>query len=501
MALPLPSTELFLARRTFLKLAGGAALLAACGDGGRGSADAAPTSSTRPAPPIALDPDRPWWLQGNYAPVMKEVEAFDLEVVGTLPRSLTGLYVRNGSNPATGTSPHWFLGDGMVHGVHLERGAARAYRNRWVRTPLYEQRAEFADLDVGAPGAGISQSNVSVVHHDGKLLTLGEVGWPYELRTDDLTTVGTHELRGAGTQLGPNVTAHPKRDPETGKLHFFGYGFLPPYLTYYVAAPDGTLELSQPVEVAGPTMIHDFAITDRDAIFWEFPVIFDFDAAVSGSDFPFRWEPSYGSRIGVMPLDGPTSAIRWVEVDDMFVFHGTNAFRDGDEIVIDVNRQVSAFAPDGDPPGSVLHRWRIDTSGPELRWRDEQLSDTWMDLPRIDERATGRAHGRGYYAAFTETDAEGLQFRGVVGFDTRTGAHDAWEPPDGTHAGEVVFVPDGDDAGPDEGWLLTYVYDRRTERSSCVVLDATDVSAGPVASIALPQRVPFGFHGTWVPGA
>jgi carotenoid cleavage dioxygenase len=32
-----------------------------------------------------------------------------------------------------------------------------------------------------------------------------------------------------------------------------------------------------------------------------------------------------------------------------------------------------------------------------------------------------------------------------------------------------------------------------------VVLDATDVGGGPVASVALPQRVPYGFHATWVP--
>ncbi|HEX5613618.1 MAG TPA: carotenoid oxygenase family protein, partial [Acidimicrobiia bacterium] len=489
---PIPSTELFLARRTFLKLAGGAAFLAACGDGnggGGGTDNASPTTDAAPAPRLVLDPDTPWWLQGNYAPVTKEVEAFDLAVTGALPPALAGLYVRNGSNPATGSSPHWFLGDGMVHGIHLEGGKARAYRNRWVKTPLYEQRAEFADLSVGAPGDGVSQSNVSVIHHHGKLLTLGEVGWPYELSADDLATVGPHELVGPGT-LGPNVTAHPKRDPDTGKLHFFGYGFVAPYLTYYVAAADGTLELAQQVDVAGPTMIHDFAITDRDAIFWEFPVVFDFDAAVNGGDFPFRWEPSYGSRIGIMPLEGPTSAIRWVEVDDQFVFHGTNAFRDGDEIVVDVNRQQSAFAPGGDPPGSLLHRWRIDTSGPELRWREEQLSETWMDLPRIDERHTGRKHGRGYYASFTDTVDEGLQFRGVVGFDPKTGEEDAWVPHEALHAGEVVFVPDGDDAGPDEGWLLTYVYDRRTEQSAFTVLDATDLASGPVASVTLPQRVP-----------
>ena len=37
------------------------------------------------------------------------------------------------------------------------------------------------------------------------------------------------------------MTAHPKIDPATGQMHFFGYGFVPPYLTYHVADADGTL--------------------------------------------------------------------------------------------------------------------------------------------------------------------------------------------------------------------------------------------------------------------
>jgi carotenoid cleavage dioxygenase len=493
---PAFGAETYLARRAFLRLAGGAALLAGCGTSGdRNSGGPTTTSGVTP---IVVDPDRPWWLQGNYAPVTKEIEAFDLEVAGALPRSLSGLFVRNGSNPATGSSPHWFLGDGMVHGVRLDAGRATAYRNRWVQTPLFEQRAMFGDLDAGTPGELISQSNVSVVVHAGHLLTLGEVGWPYELDPSDLSTRGVFEFTGATAALGANVTAHPKRDPSTGKLHFFGYGFVPPYLTYYVAGADGTLELAQPVDVGGPTMIHDFAITDRDAIFWEFPVVFDLDAAVAGGDFPFKWRPSYGSRVGIMPLEGPTSAIRWVEIDNQFVFHGTNAFRDGHTVVIDVSRQASAFDPKGDLPGSVLHRWRIDTGGAELRWRAEQVDDGWMDLPRIDERRTGRAHTRGYYAAFTDTDTEGLQFRGVVAFEPDTGRRSEWVPPATQHAGEVVFVPDAETSGEGEGWLLTYVYDRGTDSSTLAVLDATDVAAGPVATVTLPQRVPFGFHGTFL---
>jgi carotenoid cleavage dioxygenase-like enzyme len=245
------------------------AVLAACGsddDRARVARRATPTVPTT-AP---FDTSEPWWLQGNFAPVLKETEAFGLAVAGAIPPELDGLYVRNGSNPQRRDSQHWFFGDGMVHGVRLSNGKAEWYRNRYVRTQLYLDKQGFGDT--GAPGGTSTQSNVSAFHHAGKLLTSGEVGLPFELNADDLSTTGIYDFAG---KLTTSCTAHPKVDPQTGEMHFFGYGFVPPYLTYHVADATGRLVSSQEVPVARSTMIHDFAITDRDAIFWELPVVFD----------------------------------------------------------------------------------------------------------------------------------------------------------------------------------------------------------------------------------
>ena len=62
-----------------------------------------------------------------------------------------------------------------------------------------------------------------------------------------------------------------------------------------------------------------------------------------------------------------------------------------------------------------------------------------------------------------------------------------------------MFVPAADDAGEDDGWLLGYVYDSATDKSELLVLDAHDLGSGPVARVALPVRVPAGFHGNWIP--
>src|SRR5579872_5400587 len=77
------------------------------------------------------------YLEDNFAPVTEEVTVLDLPVTGRLPQELCGRYLRNGPDPITPPDPatyHWFAGTGMVHGVRLEDGAARWYRNRWVRS-------------------------------------------------------------------------------------------------------------------------------------------------------------------------------------------------------------------------------------------------------------------------------------------------------------------------------------------------------------------------------
>lgn len=496
-----------LERRTFIRrsvaaavAAGGAgALLAACSDGG---STAASTSTTTTLAPLPYDPDLPYWMQNGFAPVHEEVTATNLEVTGALPPELHGLYVRNGSNPSAGASMHWFLGDGMVHGVRFERGAAQWYRNRYIDTPL--RRAGTGLLESGgAPGGANNQSNVSVFEHAGRLLSSGEVGLPFELSAEDLSTVGPYDFDG---RLATPMTAHPKIDPATGRMHFFGYGFMPPYLTYHVAAADGTLEMSQEITVAGPTMIHDFAITDRDAVFWELPVVFDLDAAVAmvtsgepDAGFGFRWDPSYGARVGVMPLEGPASAIRWVEIDPCFVFHGVNAHRDGDDVVLDLCVLPQAFAENGELEASTPHRWRIGTGGSELTFASEQLDDSPMDLPAIDRRFAGRHNRHAWYLVSDTTTDSPVEFSGLTRLDERTGRRDAYEPGPGLRVNEATFVPAGDGEG--EGWILTFAWDRARDASDLLVLDALDMAAGPVAAVHLPARVPYGFHGSWVPTA
>jgi len=187
-----------------------------------------------------FESDNPY-LNGNYAPWREEGDAFDLEIEGELPRELNGALYRVGPNPHFKPLGryHWFDGDGMVHAFILRDGRA-AYRNRYVRTEglkaeMKQGRALFGglleqprEMPPDAPPFK-NTGNTNIIGYAGRLLALLEAASPHELKPLTLETVGLFDFDGKLT--GP-VTAHPKVDPVTGELLFFGYQPFPPYVTW-----------------------------------------------------------------------------------------------------------------------------------------------------------------------------------------------------------------------------------------------------------------------------
>ncbi len=434
----------------------------------------------------------PFYLRGNFAPIHNEATAFDLPCDGAIPPELCGLYVRNGPNPKAGDPGHWFAGDGMLHGVRLERGKAVWFRNRWVRTRALEG-AELVD-ESGNVDHSVAVANTNIIGHAGRLFALVESSWPTEV-TPELDTIGTCNFGG---RLATSMTAHPKRDPATGALHFFGYRFFPPYLTYHRLDAAGALVQSEVIEVPGPTMIHDFAITERHVVFMDLPIVFNLERAMSGRGFPYEWSDAYGARLGVMPHGGGNADVRWFEIAPCYVFHPLNAFEDGGRIVLDVVRYECLWrgGPDTVAPG-YLHRWTIDPSAGTAG--EQRLDDRVIEFPRADDRLAGRRHRYGYAVRYAVALDE--QPTDLLKYDFTTGGSVAHEFGPGRMPGEGVFVPAGDRAGEDEGYVLAYVYDAARDASDLVILDARRFGAPPIAAIHLPQRVPFGFHGNWIADA
>ncbi|MFB4280771.1 carotenoid oxygenase family protein [Nonomuraea sp. MTCD27] len=445
----------------------------------------------------AHNPGPPLHLAGNNAPVTEEVTVEPSEVIGSVPEELHGTYLRNGPNPRTGWSPHYFAGDGMVHAVVLDGGRARWYRNRYVRTPLYEHPGESRlalafDPTTGHVDHRVSTANTHLVHHAGRLLALEEGGFPYEI-TPELDTVGPFTFGGA---LRTPMTAHPKICPETGELVFFGSRLRPPYLTYYRAAPTGELLQAQVVEVRRATMMHDFAVTRDHAIFMDLPVVFDPAMAAAGG-MPWRWDDAHGARFGVMRRDGGPA--RWFEVEPCYVWHTMNA-SEADGAITVTGCRVPTLWRDGpqDVGGGLpnLHEWRLDLATGTVAER--RLDDAAIEYPRVADAEVGRRNRFGYVTSFSlEAEPERSE---IHKYDFAAGAaRQTHRLPAGHTCGEAVFVPRRGASGDDDGYLMTFAHDRSRGTGYLAILDAADLAARPVAEIRLPVRVPTGFHGNWLP--
>jgi len=434
-------------------------------------------------------------LRGNLAPVGDERTITDLRVTGTIPEELDGRYVRNGANPVTGFSDHPFAGDGMIHGIRLRDGRAEWYRNRYVQTPfIADPDRDLNDLE-SLTDMTSSKANTNVVGHAGRLLALEELHCPYVL-DGDLSTIGATDYDG---MLKGSFTAHPKVCPVTGELIAFGYSMLEPYLTYLRVSSGGELVQVENITVGGPTMMHDFNITENHAIFMDLPAVFDIDKALQG-DPPIGWSDDYPARLGVLPRGGTDAEVVWYDIDPCYVFHPMNAYEEGDSIVLDVARlpYIWRHGP-MDFPQPALHRWTIDTAAGTVA--EEQVDDLAAEFPRVPDARVGLKHRFGYMMGNVDasTFEDPMSTNGsLLKYDRESGVRTSIAVGAGRLPGEAVFVPKDDSHSEDDGYLMTYVFDADTGASEFVIFDAASMSDEPVGTVQLP-RVPFGFHGNWVP--
>ena len=420
-----------------------------------------------------------------------------LPIEGHIPKELHGTLLRNGPNPIAPRAEtyHWFLGDGMVHAFELRDGEVR-YRNRWVRTDTAARLLHEAPIG-GQPkevNVAPNLAQTSLVAHAGKTLALFEVSMPTEINTQAVT-MGRYDFGG---KLRSPMTAHPKIDPATGEMLFFGLDiFGPPYLRFHVADRHGNLVLSKEITIPGPSMMHDFAITERHVVFLDLPVVYDL-TLLGKRPFPAQWRPEYGARVGVMPRDASV-APRWFEVEPSYVFHTVNAYDDGETVVLDVVRHAQMFVHDlygvGDGTGT-LERWTIDLRAGRVR--EQRIDDRLQEFPRVDQRVRGRRHRYAYTTTARPNDFV-EPFGTLLRHDVQSGTAAAAALGPGMQASEGIFVPASVKAAEGEGWVLAVVYNALQDRSDLVILDATNFGGGPIATITLPQRVPFGFHGIWEP--
>lgn len=454
-------------------------------------------------------------LRGNLAPVADELDIESCPLTGELPERLRGDFVRNGPNPMFEPlgSYHMFDGDGMLHGIKFAEGKA-AYRNRWIRSrglgaesahgsavyPGLGEVMSFPDpaLTQGA-GPIKNPANTHIVRHAGRYLALWEGGLPTEVDAS-LRTVGEFDFDG---RLEGAMTAHPRLDPLTGEMFFFSYSLFAPYLRYHAVDAKGSLIHSVEIDMPAPVMMHDFVITKDHAVFLDSPIVFNMESLGEGP--MVSWRPENGTRIGVIPRLGTAEDIVWHEIDPGHVQHFWNGWVEGDRIEFSGSRfEAPEFGID---PKAPLDQSGADaTSGyPARYWVDlvngtagwEQFDDLGGDFNRVNDQFNGRRSRYLYMSAFMAADRSIGDFDTIVAYDEQTGQRSEWFSGGHGHVGESVFAPDPDGTKENDGWLINAVYYDDRDATDVVVLDAHDISQGPIAAVHLPRRMPFGFHANW----
>ncbi|MEA5532995.1 carotenoid oxygenase family protein [Crocosphaera sp. XPORK-15E] len=439
------------------------------------------------------------FLKGINAPVFQELDISNLKVSGTIPPEIKGMYVRNGPNPMFKPESYNYPleGDGMLHGIYLENGKA-SYKNRWIQTRgLAYERFEGKELD---ELKFKNYANTNIMSHGGKLLALYEIGLPYEI-TQELETVGEWNFQG---NLEQSMTAHPKVDYTTGELHFYRYSFFnSPYLHYYIADKQGKIIRNYPIEIAKPVLIHDMALTENYAIFFDCPLIFNMEKA-KANNTPFTWEPEGGTTIILVDRHHPEKKPIYLKTEAFWLWHFMNSFEKDNQLTIDyvhypkMNLETNLEAISSNK--SNLQRMTIDLKTHQIN--QKSIDDHSIEFPIIDSRRMGQPYRFGY-TPYIDNDLLAKKqiigyFPALIQYDMVNQNHKTHQLKSGCYCGEASFIPHPNKSGELDGYVVTFVYNENTNTSDLLIIDPANFEKEPIATIHLPVRVPSGFHGNWI---
>ncbi|KAJ4830753.1 hypothetical protein Tsubulata_020784, partial [Turnera subulata] len=459
-----------------------------------------------------------------------------------------------------GKSSHiWVEGEGMLHALYFGKasdGSRRVlYNNRYVETDTFKlekqrNKPSFLPAIEGNSPAILSAyllnllrfgkvnkhiSNTNVVEHSGKFYSTAENHIPQEIDIFTLKTLANWDLNGAWNRP---FTSHPKKAPSTGELVIMGVDATKPYLIL------GDLVHKVDLKLNRCTLCHDLGVTWRYNVIMDFPLTIDVPRLLRGGPLIKYNEEDY-ARIGIMPRYGDAESVKWFDVQPNCTFHILNCFEDGDEVIVRGCRALDSIIPgpdlglnkfewfskrlkhmeEGDDvkhegeDGLLFTRcyeWRLNMKSGQVKERYLTGTDFSMDFPMINGDYSGTKNKFGYTQI---VDCDASSKSGIVKYGGLAKLH--FEGPDShrnSHSAEVLtkveyhkfekntfctgaaFVPKpGKTVEEDDGWIITFLHDEDTFKSKAYIIDTKNFTNEPVAKITLPHRVPYGFHGAFMP--
>ncbi|MHC5759088.1 carotenoid oxygenase family protein [Nostoc sp.] len=443
---------------------------------------------------------------------------------GQIPEGLRGTLYRNGPGRLERGDihvGHWFDGDGAILAIHFtDDGATGVYR--YVQTGGYEEEAAAGKLLYGnygmtAPGAIWNQwlkpvknaANTSVLALPDKLLALWEGDNPHALDLQTLKTLGKDDLGALNNGLA--YSAHPKIDSKTGEIFNFGISYgLNGILNIYKSNFTGKILQKTSFELDGIPFVHDFVLAGQYLVFFVPPVRLNPLPVITGfscySD-SLEWKPQLGTQFLVFDRESLSLTSRG-ETEPWFQWHFSNAYVDASgSVIVDVARyedfQTNQYLKE-------VATGEIHTPGMSTFWQVhlnpqtgkvtiiQQLLDRYCEFPTVPQQNVGQASPYTYLSIFRQgTDINRELLNAIARFDHLTDTLTEANLGENRYPSEPIYA--SNPSLPDQGWVITVVYDGNSNSSEVWVFDSDRLDEEPVCRLGLPSVIPHSFHGTWKP--
>jgi carotenoid cleavage dioxygenase-like enzyme len=462
---------------------------------------------------------------GYNAPSRVECEIHDLVVEGELPSEIAGSWYRSIPDPQYPPllgHDTYLSGDGMVSVFEIKNGRVD-FKQRYVQTDrLKAERKARRSLfglyrnphtdDPAVRGVSRGVNNTTPLWHAGRLLALKEDSLAMEVHPRTLETLGAFDFDGK--LRSQTMTAHPRRDPLTGELLFFGYeaaGLATRDIAYCVADKHGNLVREEWFEAPYVSMMHDFAATKEHVIFPVFPTTSDLARLEAGGPH-WIYEPQREVFIGIMPRDGSVKHMRWWRRPGCSAYHFMNAYTEGGRVhlIFTLNsmnpfpfiREASGIQVKPQDMVGNLVRWTFDMNKPGHQI-EEQIIGPGGDLPRIADKDALTDFEVGYYQRFDPKAGPpllvgpvGAGFNTITRVELKSGNLSNYVPGPAMTVQEHVHIAS---KTPGHEGYLAFVVDKHDSRlSEAHVLEAGHIERGALAKIKLPLRLRCGVHGSWI---